>query len=67
MPRDAVAAQFLAGPEPAQDEVNALYGRFLTRPADSGALANFVPQVEKGGQDQVLATLLASDEYYAKV
>jgi uncharacterized delta-60 repeat protein len=65
--RQAVAQTFLATPESDTDEVEDLYHRFLHRQADAAGLNGFVNTLQQGGtNEQVLAVLLGSDEYFQR-
>jgi hypothetical protein len=67
-----VALNFLSATETMSNRVDSWYERFLFRPADGGALAYFVPLLQKGLQNpplnpsatdqEVQAALLASGE-----
>jgi hypothetical protein len=66
--RGQVAQIVFTSPEFRQDEVGAWYLQYLGRPADAGGLAYFAAALENGARDEsVVAALLASDEFFAKV
>jgi glucose/arabinose dehydrogenase len=61
-----VAAAVLASPESDGREVRGLFNRFLHRDPDPGARGYFVGLLQRGvSNEQVLAIILASDEYFA--
>ncbi len=66
--RSAVALKVLVSVEADSVLVNAFYQTYLRRAADAGGLNNFVSQLQKGVRDEaVIAQLVASDEYFAKL
>jgi hypothetical protein len=57
-----------ASTEYKQDLVESYYERFLDRPADAAGLNQFTAQLKAGASDfDVMAELIGSDEYFAKV
>jgi hypothetical protein len=68
MTRQQVASVVFGSPEYLQDTVASYYQTYLNRPADSGGLNGFVAAMEAGMTDQqVIADLLASPEFFAKL
>jgi hypothetical protein len=66
--RGQVAQMVFTSPEGRQDQVRDWYQQYLGRPADAGGLAYFAAALENGARDEsVVAALLASDEFFAKV
>ena len=62
-----VAAVIFASAEFAGDGVRTDYQDFLHRSADNAGLAFFTQAVQQGARDeQVIALILASDEYFAR-
>jgi len=53
--RAALAQQILTSPEARQRRINALYTRYLHRPASGSPLP--------GSQDQIAAAIIGSEEY----
>jgi hypothetical protein len=76
---DQVALAVLVSPEATTNDVQEFYTRFLRRPADPAGLNNFVtfiqnannpnnPQARLGqANEEVLARIIASDEYFARL
>lgn len=76
---DQVALAVLISPEATTKDVQEFYTRFLRRPADPAGLNNFVTFIQNAnnpnnfqarvGQanDEVLARIIASDEYFARL
>jgi hypothetical protein len=66
--RSLVAAEVLGSLEAEQDLVNAFYQKFLHRPADTLGLNTFVGALQGHARDEdVIAGLVASDEYFSRV
>jgi hypothetical protein len=64
--RAQVAQTIIASDEYAADVVTSLYVKYLRRQADAQALAAMRPLFRQGGSPLVSASLLGSDEYYAR-
>jgi len=63
----SVAAIIFGSDEYRRDLVSGLYERLLDRPADPRGLDAFVGQLAAGQRDeQIIAEMVASDEYFAK-
>ena len=66
--RTDVALDVLTSLEARQDLVGSLYGRFLHRSADAAGLLTFAVLLGNGGTDEdVIASLAGSSEYFGKV
>jgi hypothetical protein len=64
--RTTVAGGIINSVEGTQSEVQLLYNQFLHRQADNNGLSNFAAALQQGGtQEQVIANIVASDEYFA--
>jgi hypothetical protein len=62
--RDAAVAGILHSAEFEGDLVRGIFGQYLRRPADAGALSYYVGQLAKGGtEEQLLVSVVGSDEY----
>jgi hypothetical protein len=63
-----VALQVLTSPEAEMDLVKSSYVAFLRRPADPAGLTGFTDQLLAGATDeQIIASLVASGEYFGNV
>ncbi len=61
------AAAILSSPESDQDEVQAMYHRFLNRAADLAGLNEFVNLLQHGSSNEaVMATIIGADEYFGR-
>jgi hypothetical protein len=83
IPRDEVATQVLASPDIAANVVQSYYQRFLHRAADAAGLSYFTGLLSvaghgsqfifvddphnSAGEDQILAQIIGSEEYFAKL
>jgi Domain of unknown function (DUF4214)/IPT/TIG domain len=66
--RQEVGLSIAQSAEARQLQVNALYQRDLQRPADPSGLSAFTTALQDGWrQEQVLAALVGSEEYFARV
>jgi uncharacterized delta-60 repeat protein len=66
-PRDAVAQAVLNSEEGCRRVVAGLYAQYLGRPVDDFGLGLFTQALQQGARlEDVVATLLASDEYQAR-
>ena len=68
VPRATVAAEILSSSEGRDVLVQRFYLRFLRRGADPGGEAGWAGVLQHGGRDeQVIAGLVGSDEYFARL
>jgi autotransporter-associated beta strand protein len=67
-PHNVIATQILKSVEADQHTVDSFYRMFLHRPADNSGLNAFTNVLQTGGrEEQVIAALVASDEYFARL
>jgi hypothetical protein len=65
--REAVAGAILNSAEAETDQVQGFYNEFLHRPADPAGLNGFVTALQQGeAAEQVIASIVGSDEYFAQ-
>ena len=59
----------LRGTEGETDLISTYYTLYLHRPADSGGVSSYVSAVLNGGlrQEDVIARIVGSDEYFARL
>src|SRR5262249_53329174 len=66
--RSRVALAILQSPESDSLEVQNIYAQFLHRTPDAGGLDNFVRTLQGGtSNEQVMAIIIGSDEYFARL
>jgi hypothetical protein len=68
IPRTAVAMAIVSSAEAGQGLVQGYYRQFLHRDADSTGLNSFVAALQHGVRDeQIIAILVGSDEYFSRL
>jgi uncharacterized protein DUF4214 len=66
--RATIAVQLISSPEGRSVLVHSFYTRFLRRGADQGGAGTWTGVLQRGGRDeQVIAALMGSDEYFARL
>jgi hypothetical protein len=67
-PRSAIATNLMLQTEAVNRQVNGLFQTYLRRPADQGGLNWFTSFIQGGGtEEQVIAQLISSSEYFDKL